>query len=56
MTRRSGLIGKDIALDLLSGAGVKLVGNYKDCGSILYDKKQDTHSGGSGCGCSASIF
>jgi stage V sporulation protein AD len=22
----------------------------------MYDKKQDAHSGGSGCGCSASIF
>ena len=51
-----GLIGKDIALDLLSGAGAEMSGNFNDCGSMMYDKKQDTHSGGSGCGCSASIF
>ncbi|HML38150.1 MAG TPA: stage V sporulation protein AD [Bacillota bacterium] len=51
-----GLIGKDIALDLLSGVGVEIGNTFKDCGSIMYDKKQDTHSGGSGCGCSASIF
>jgi stage V sporulation protein AD len=51
-----GLIGKEIALDLLSGAGVEVADIFKDCGSIMYDKKQDTHSGGSGCGCSASIF
>jgi stage V sporulation protein AD len=56
MTGDLGLVGKDIAIDLLSGAGVKLDGNYKDCGAILFDKKQDTHSGGSGCGCSASVF
>lgn len=51
-----GLIGSEIALDLLSGTGVDIRNIYKDCGSIMYDKKQDTHSGGSGCGCSASIF
>lgn len=56
MTGDLGLIGKDIALDLLSGAGLEITDIYKDCGSIMYDKKQDTHSGGSGCGCSASIF
>ncbi len=41
---------------MLSGSGVEFAGTFKDCGSIIYDKKQDTHSGGSGCGCSASIF
>lgn len=51
-----GLVGKEIALDLLNGAGVEIAGIFKDCGSMMYDKKQDTHSGGSGCGCSASIF
>lgn len=56
LTGDLGLIGKEIALDLLSAAGVETDGNFKDCGSMLYDKKQDTHSGGSGCGCSASIF
>ncbi len=56
LTGDLGLIGKEIALDLLSGAGVEIKDTFKDCGSIMYDKKQDTHSGGSGCGCSASIF
>ena len=28
-----------------------------DCGLEIYDgKTQDTHSGGSGCGCAASVF
>lgn len=31
--------------------------NHYDCGMMIYDyKKQDVHSGGSGCGCSASVF
>ncbi|MBR5228337.1 MAG: stage V sporulation protein AD [Firmicutes bacterium] len=29
---------------------------YEDCGAIMYEDCQDTHAGGSGCGCSASIF
>mgnify|MGYP000937462596 CR=1 FL=1 len=56
LTGDLGLIGKEIALDLLSGAGVEIADVFKDCGAMMYVKKQDTHSGGSGCGCSASIF
>jgi len=56
MTGDLGFIGRDIALDLLNGAGVDIAATYKDCGCIMYDQKQDVHSGGSGCGCSASIF
>ena len=30
---------------------------YMDCGLLIFDnEKQDTHSGGSGCGCSATVF
>ena len=29
---------------------------YDDCGAMIYEKRQDVHSGGSGCGCSASVF
>ena len=30
--------------------------NFYDCGALIYDcQRQDTHSGGSGCGCSASV-
>jgi len=35
---------------------VDITATYKDCGCMMYDRKQDVHSGGSGCGCSASIF
>ena len=31
--------------------------NYNDCGVLIFDKEtQDTHSGGSGCGCVGSVF
>ncbi|MDD2189355.1 MAG: stage V sporulation protein AD [Eubacteriales bacterium] len=56
LTGDLGLIGKEIAIDLLNGAGLNVANVYDDCGAMMYDKKQDTHSGGSGCGCSASIF
>lgn len=36
---------------------IKLKGFHKDCGMLIYDlKKQDVNSGGSGCGCSASVL
>lgn len=52
-----GYIGKDILIDLASSEGYNIKANYNDCGVIIFDKeKQDTHSGGSGCGCIASVF
>ena len=54
-----GFIGKSIVTDLLADAGVdpKILDRvYDDCGTMIYERKQDVHSGGSGCGCSASIF
>ncbi len=52
-----GYIGKDILIDLASSKGYNIRSNYNDCGVLIFDKeKQDTHSGGSGCGCIASVF
>lgn len=54
-----GFVGKDIMVDLLADAGLnkkKLFSHYDDCGTMLFSKEQDVHSGGSGCGCSASVF
>lgn len=49
-----GYVGKTIVLDLLEEKGIKLEDIYSDCGIEIFDKQaQDTHSGGSGCGCSA---
>ena len=54
-----GFVGKDIMADLLAGAGInkKMIDkHYDDCGTMLFTKSQDVHSGASGCGCSASVF
>ena len=54
-----GFIGKDIVKDLLADAGISadsLDAVYDDCGAMIYEPQQDVHSGGSGCGCSASTF
>lgn len=52
-----GYVGKDIVLDLCSEEGFKLSGNYNDCGVLIFNKEeQDTHSGGSGCGCCGTVF
>jgi stage V sporulation protein AD len=56
LTGDLGLIGKQIAMDLLNGAGMDVANIYDDCGAMMYFESQDTHGGGSGCGCSASIF
>ena len=52
-----GHVGKDILIDLCSNSGYNIKSVYNDCGVLIFDKeKQDTHSGGSGCGCCASVF
>lgn len=49
-----GIVGKKLMEELMQKEGYTLSNNYKDCGvEIFDDKKQDTHAGGSGCGCSA---
>lgn len=52
-----GYVGKDIVIDMMKKQGYDLSKNYTDCGVEIFDKEeQDTHAGGSGCGCSASVF
>jgi len=52
-----GAVGKSICEDLLRREGLDIGDRYNDCGLMIYDrKKQDTHAGGSGCGCSATVF
>ena len=52
-----GSIGHALAVDLLKKEGITAGENYKDCGMLIFDSKtQDTHAGGSGCGCSASVL
>ena len=52
-----GYIGKNIAIDIMRSQGYNIRSNYNDCGVLIFDKsEQDTHSGGSGCGCCGSVF
>ena len=49
-----GVVGRELVLDLLKEKGYELADRYFDCGIAIFDDRaQDTHSGGSGCGCSA---
>ena len=57
LTGDLGFIGSDILIDLFRRDGINISGVHNDCGKMLYDReKQDVHSGGSGCGCSASVL
>ncbi len=52
-----GSVGKHIVLDFFNRDGISMENVYDDCGVMVFDcKKQDVHAGGSGCGCSASVF
>lgn len=49
-----GSVGKEILIQLLKDKGFDISGNHMDCGMEIYDAKtQDTHAGGTGCGCAA---
>jgi len=52
-----GSIGSKALKDLLMERGVDISAIHFDCGNIIYDEaSQDTHAGGSGCGCSALVL
>ena len=52
-----GYVGKNILIELLKEKNYDITGNHMDCGIEMFDQdKQDTHAGGSGCGCSAITF
>ncbi|MBE5868823.1 MAG: stage V sporulation protein AD [Lachnospiraceae bacterium] len=49
-----GSVGQKVMLDLLREKGYDIADRHMDCGIEIYDaESQDTHAGGSGCGCSA---
>lgn len=52
-----GVEGSSILLEIMMGKGYDISSRHIDCGKEIYDvKKQDMHSGGSGCGCSAVVM
>jgi len=52
-----GYIGKNILLEFLKEQNYDISGQHMDCGIEIFNQEdQDTHAGGSGCGCSAITF
>lgn len=56
LTGDLGKLGSDVMRDLMKKQGMKLGKNYSDCGHMIFSNEQKTFQGGSGAGCSASIF
>lgn len=52
-----GKLGRNILIELLKERGIA-IGEARlfDCGSEIFSPEQDTHCGGSGCGCAASML
>lgn len=49
-----GYVGQSILFDLMKKKGAKIEGIHMDCGMRIFcQETQDTHAGGSGCGCAA---
>jgi len=52
-----GTLGRDIVQAMFLKDGIKLNERYMDCGVLIYDlNTQNVGTGGSGCGCSASVL
>ena len=51
-----GWIGRELLLELCAAAGLDMPQDRLiDCGASLFSRSQDTHAGGSGCGCVAAV-
>lgn len=52
-----GYVGTNLLYDILRKQGIDIRCRHSDCGLMIFDReKQDVHSGGSGCGCSAAVL
>lgn len=53
-----GHVGSELLAELmLKDYGLDISGIHEDCGKLIFDREtQDVHSGGSGCGCSATVL
>lgn len=57
LTGDLGQVGSSILRDMMKQNGYDLGNRYNDCGVMIFDSQsQDTHSGGSGCGCSGAVL
>lgn len=51
-----GKLGSDIFRDLIEKQNIVIGKNYIDCGHMIYSASEEVMQGGSGAGCSASVF
>ncbi len=52
-----GYEGSGILVELLDSEGIDISKQHSDCGLEIFERdKQDSHAGGSGCGCSAVVL
>lgn len=51
-----GRLGSQIFLDLMREKGIDIRDNHMDCGATVFQIEKDNFQGGSGAGCSASVF
>ncbi len=52
-----GFEGGSILCELMHMEGMDIAPVFNDCGMMIYNREvQDTHAGGSGCGCSAVVL
>ncbi len=57
LTGDLGREGSAIFLDLLLSHGIDIAKKHADCGMMIFSPdNSDTHAGGSGCGCSATVM
>ncbi len=51
-----GIFGSEMLHQLLLSEGIDIAHVHMDCGKMIFDEKQKVHMGGSGAGCSSSVF
>ncbi|MDR1629069.1 MAG: stage V sporulation protein AD [Oscillospiraceae bacterium] len=57
LTGDLGSVGSNLLKELLKTKhNFDISAIHNDCGLMIFEQQQDTHAGGSGCGCSASVF
>ncbi|MDR3263081.1 MAG: stage V sporulation protein AD [Clostridiales bacterium] len=56
LTGDLGKYGRDMTRYLLKEKGLDLPETFNDCGAMIFKDEQETFQGGSGAGCSSSVF
>jgi len=57
LTGDLGKLGSDLLIRIMMDNDINIRDNHNDCGKMIFDsERQDTHCGGSGCGCCASVL